>query len=463
MGVIQVYQSCKETRCMQRLNDLSFVPDAAETEMNLLLIYRDIPAQKVQGFGGAFTPASAVTFRAMNAACQQEILQLLFSPEGLRYSCGRVAIGACDFSQGNYAYCESEDAAGLDFSIAKDEIDVLPFLRAAQEVCPTMVWMASPWSPPSWMKTNGQMCGGGKLRQEAYDAYAEYLVRFLREYRQAGIAVDYLTLQNEPKAVQRWESCVYTAKEEEKLLLCVAEALKKADIQVKLVVWDHNKERVFSRAKEIFENKKAREATAGIAFHWYSGDHFENLSLCARFFPEMELIFTEGCVELTTTATTMAAKAALAGTVDVENAPWEFGECYGHDILGNLNNGMHRFLDWNVLLDQQGGPNHVGNYCSAPLICDTETHCVHLQPSYYYIAHFSRFITPGAQCIATSRFTENVEMAAFLRADGETVVVLMNTQEQAVAVVLKDVAADAVASLTLPAHSITTLVYNERI
>ena len=439
----------------------SFSPKDVDPSMRLLQVYTDIREQTFHGFGGAFTQAAADTFFAMDGQNQTRVLNLLFGAEGLGYTCGRVAIGACDFSCGNYAYSSSEQAFPEDFSVACDEQGILPFLRLAKKRCPHLRLLASPWSPPAWMKTTKDMCHGGSLRPECYDAYANYLVLFLQAYARAGVPIEYLTVQNEPEAVQTWESCLYTAEQEQRFIRDhLVPALHRSGVTCKLLIWDHNKEKAFIRAREIFSDPSVRNAVAGIAFHWYSGDHFENIGLCRRWYPEKELVFTEGCVELTAANTVMAMRATQG-----ENAPtalcsgWRYGECYGHDIIGNLNAGMNWSLDWNLLLDEQGGPNHVGNYCSAPLIYDKVLGQLTVQPSYIFIAHLSRFIRPGAQRLACSRYTDALEMTSFLGPDGRVVVVVMNSGETSVPFTLCDVFSGRLCPLEIPAHAIWTIVY----
>ena len=304
---------------------------------------------------------------------------------------------------------------------------------------------------------------GGSLKKEYYGVFADYLVKYVQAYRQQGIEISMLTVQNEAKAIQRWESCVYTAEQEQKFVVdYLYPALKKAGLEdVKIIIWDHNKERVFTRARTILSNETANQAVSGIAFHWYSGDHFENLELCREQFPDKDLLFTEGCVELTTAETSMAVKAAESGGKldSVSKAPWEFGECYAHDMMGNFNHGMTAFLDWNLLLDTQGGPNHVNNFCSAPIICDAKNNEFYLQPSYCFIAHMSRYIPVGSKRIAHSSYTSDLEVSTFLTPEQKTVVVVLNKNEKDIPFCLKDEVSNSIADFVSPAKSISTLIY----
>lgn len=453
-----VVESCQALDThLEPVPGLTFRPDTEEQEMHLVQIYRDIEEQQLDGFGGAFSQSAAQVFGQMDPQGQNRLLELLFSKEGLAYTCGRIPIGACDFSDGNYAYCETKGAP-FDRSALERE-PMLPLVRGARRYCPELELAAAPWSPPAWMKTNGEMCHGGRLRPEVRGEYARYLTQYVKNARELGLPITLLSVQNEPKAVQTWESCIYNAEEEGRFIRdFLAPELKKAGLEdVGILLWDHNKERVFTRTREILEMENMPDLIRGVAFHWYSGDHFENLALCRRFYPQLQLVFTEGCVELRATNTTVAEKAERLGrSQDTVKGPWGFGELYAHDIVGNLNGGMSRYLDWNLLLDVKGGPNHVENYCSAPILCNPETGEIHLQPSYDYIAHFSRFLPRGSRRVAVSRYTSDIETVAAKTPQGELVLIAMNAGERSIPMTVSDVNRGMVADWVLRPHSIIT-------
>ena len=178
---------------------------------------------------------------------------------------------------------------------------------------------------------------------------------------------------------------------------------------------DHNKDLILERTGDTFTDEEADKAIQGIAFHWYSGDHFEALQAVRERYPEKELIFTEGCVEYSRFS---------------DRTPVDFAEQYGHALIGDLNAGMNAFMDWNIILDKQGDPNHVKNFCDAPVMCDIENDTITVNLSYYYIGHFSRFIKPGARHLLTTRYTSNLECVAFRNPDGEMVLVVMNRTDK---------------------------------
>jgi glucosylceramidase len=424
--------------------ELRFVPDHDGVENELINIYSEIEYQEIEGFGGALTEAAAVTIQKMSEARQQEIIDAYFHPEhGLGYTFCRSHINSCDFSLGNYVYAEEEDPSLSQFDISHDQEAIIPLIqRAKKAVGGGLKLYASPWSPPAWMKTNGEMNNGGKLKKEYYDVWALYFVKYIQAYAEQGIEIWGLTIQNEAKAKQIWDSCIYTAEEERDFVIDhLGPALRKHSLShVKVMIWDHNKERVYDRAKVAFEDAEASKYIWGIGFHWYSGDHFEALSAVHDRFPDKKLIFTEGCQE---------------GGVHL--GEWKTGERYGHDIMGNLNNWMNAWTDWNIVLNEQGGPNHVGNYCDAPIIADTSTDTIHYESSYYYIGHFSKYIRQGAKRIAWTKYTDKLEITAFKNADLSIIVVVMNRTDEALPYKIRY--KDALAASDIPAHSIQTLVF----
>ena len=439
---------------------VAFQADINEIEMYLLINYPQIQYQEIKGFGGAFTQSSAHNYYQMNLTKRQEILEAYFGTTGLNYTVGRTHIASCDFSFGKFNYAPEADGSLSEFNIDCDRDLLLPFIQESMAYAGKKIsLMASPWSPPAWMKTNADVLQGGKLKPEYYQTFADYLIKYIQAYHEEGLEIDLISVQNEPKAVQKWESCIYTA-EDEKVFIrdYLYPSLVKANLsEVKIVIWDHNKERAFERAQHILSDPYANLAVYGIGVHWYSGDHFENLRLCKEFFPDKEIIFTEGCVELSLGAPTNAGGNE---TVVVSQSPWEFGEKYAYDMIGNINAGLSTYIDWNLLLDANGGPNHVGNFCSAPIICDTVNQKIIYQPSYYFIGHFSKFVPVGSHKIAHSSYTNKLQSVSFITPKREIVTVVLNSGIDEIFINLKDMASGQIAPIMLGAKSITTLVYD---
>lgn len=419
--------------------------------MHVVNLYPELRKQKITGFGGAFTEAAATGFGSLTKEAREEFLEGCFGREGLRYNMGRVHINSCDFALGNYTYVEEGDETLSTFDIAHDKKEIFPLVKAAlkkhEEGAGAMgeeaafSLLASPWSPPAYMKTNKEMNHGGKLKETYYALWAEYYVKYLEACKKEGIEIKYLTVQNEPEAVQTWDSCIYTAGEEGLFAAdYLIPALRKAGFSdVEVFIWDHNKEAMYDRARESFSVEGCREKVSGVAVHWYTGDHFDAIRAVKKAFPEKKVFFTEGCVEY----------SRFAESGEVQKA-----EMYAHDMLGNLKAGVEAFLDWNLLLDEKGGPNHVGNFCAAPIMCDGSGG-LQKRLSYYYIGHFSRYIRPGAVQIMTSCYTDGVEVLAFLNPDGERVIVILNKGSRDFALSVRENGRGI--SCTAGAHSIMTV------
>jgi glucosylceramidase len=252
-----------------------------------------------------------------------------------------------------------------------------------------------------------------------------------------------LTVQNEPMAVQRWESCVYTAEEERDFVRdYLGPVLAKSGLgQKKIIIWDHNRTWMYQRAQVALDDAQAAKYIWGVGFHWYVDDAFDNVQLVKEAFPTTHLLFTEAC--------NYPYDRSKLGE-------WQCGEKYGRAMIEDFNHGAEGWTDWNVLLDEKGGPNHVGNYCYAPVHADTQTGELLWMNSYYYIGHFSKFIRPGARRIISSSTLDALRTTAFLNVDGTIAVVVMNASEQDQAYTL-NLGATGVAT-RCPAHSIMTLV-----
>lgn len=420
--------------------------EKANVEMQLIKVYPQNQKQEILGFGGAFTEAAAFTVSMMGKELQEEVAELYFGESGNRYNFCRTHIQSCDFALGNYAYVEEEaDRELATFSIERDREYLIPFIKSALSKNKDIQFLASPWSPPAFMKTNGMMNRGGRLKKEYYQMWAQMLARYVKEYEKEGIKISRITVQNEPQAVQTWDSCIYTAEEEGEFAAAyLRQALDKAGCkEVKIAVWDHNKDCILERVEGTFSVEGAKQSVDGIAFHWYSGDHFEELAEVKEKYPDKELIFTEGCVEY----------SRFTADNQVQNA-----RMYAHDMIGNLNSGAGGIIDWNLVLDQKGGPNHVGNYCDAPVMYREDSKELDIKLSYYYIGHFSRFVKPGARRILVSRYTDKLDTVGFVNPDGERVLVILNkTNEKSSFSVTEG---KGTCSLELPPDSIVTLCWS---
>ncbi|HEX4141797.1 MAG TPA: glycoside hydrolase family 30 protein, partial [Candidatus Methylacidiphilales bacterium] len=379
----------------------------------------------------------------MPEAKQDEILNAYFDPaKGLGYTLCRTHINSCDFSTENYAYDDTPgDTDFKNFSIERDRRDLIPMIKRAQAISHNgFKLFASPWSPPAWMKTNGDMNHGGKLKPEYRDAWARYVVRYIQEYAKEQIPIWGVTVQNEPAATQSWDSCIYSGEEERDYVRDdLGPEIAKAGLDTKILVWDHNRDLLYERAKAVLDDPAAAKYVWGVAVHWYGPEIFANLQSVHDAWPNTNLLMTEGCLE--------------GGP---HSGEWAGGERYGHAMIEDLNHWSVGWVDWNILLDQHGGPNHVGNLCSAPIIANTDTGEVHYQPSYYYIGHFAKFVHPGAKRVLSATTSGDLLTTAFVNPDGSTATVVMNRSDNPVRFELKIGA--QVAAMDAPAHSIQTIV-----
>ena len=447
LGKVQVYLTAKSTgQKLARTEELTFIDLPQPTEKQpAIFVDPARTGQTIVGIGGALTDAAAETFYKLPKDKQQEVLRAYFDPQnGIGYSLGRTHIHSCDFSSDSYTYVTDGDKELKSFDIAHDLKYRVPFIK---EVLATagnnnFTLYASPWSPPAWMKDNGSMLHGGALKTDCYGAWASYCAKFIKAYEHEGIPVWGMTVQNEPMANQTWESCVYTSEQERDFVKnYLGPTLEKSGLaDRKIMIWDHNRGMMYQRAKVILDDPDAAKYVWGVAYHWYVGDHFENVKMVQEAFPKVQLLFTEGC----------------NGPFDMRKIDdWKWGEKYGEAIINDFNSGAVGWTDWNVLLDEQGGPNHVQNFCFAPIHGDTRTGKLHYMNSYYYIGHFSKFIRPGAKRIMSSSTLDELLTTAFVDKNGIVVVVMNSSAEDQPFYLWMD---NKAAKTQSPAHSIMTFV-----
>lgn len=408
--------------------------------------------QSIMGIGGSITDAVSETFAKLPKSTQEEFLTAYYnSKKGIGYSLARTTIHSSDFSSESYIYVKDNDAELNTFNLAHDKTNRIPLLkRAIAAAGGKLPLYVSPWSPPAFMKTNNSMLNGGKLKPEYRQNWANYYVKFIEAYEAAGIPIWGLTVQNEPLATQKWESCIFTAEEERDFIKgYLGPTLKKNGLgDKKLIAWDHNRDQIFQRANVLLSDPEAAKYIWGIGFHWYetwtgSDMLFDNVKLVHETFPDKNLIFTEGCVE----------------KFDIDSVSnWSLGERYGYSMINDFNSGVTAWTDWNMLLDEHGGPNHVGNYCFAPIHADTNTGKLIYTNSYYYLGHFSKFVKPGAKRIASSSNRDKLLTTAFINPDAKVAVVVMNKSNDQLAYNLW-INGKAASVISRP-HSISTIVVN---
>jgi len=418
-----------------------------ETENLLINIYPEFKYQQILGFGAAFTETSAYNFSLLSPDSQQQLAEAYFGKTGIGYNFCRTHINAADFSIDEYTYVEDGDVELKTFNIDRERKYNIPMIQAALKVNPDLLLFASPWSPPAWMKDNKRVTYGGRLLDEYYPTWAKYFSLYLKEFKKEGIDFFGVSIQNEPKAVQQWESCIWTGEEEG---VFAANYLRPSLDEygfdhIKIIIWDHNKERVMERARESMSVPGAEKAIWGVGHHLYSGDHFDNLRMAHELYPDKHLIATEN-----------NAYGVRGGDVA---ANWKDIEIYAKETIMNFNNFTAAAVAWNMIVDfKTGGPFHntPAGGSSAPVWVDADKKEFILGPMFYTDGHFSKFIKRGAVRIGSSVYNDAVKVAAFSNPDGEIIVIVLNTTNSDATPKIR--LNNCTAEFRMPAKSLQTLI-----
>jgi glucosylceramidase len=419
---VTVYTTADSTSYRLTQTDKLQFTELKSTSEKEIYIFAD-PSRTFQtmlGIGGALTDAAAETYARLPEPKQKELIQAYYDDDkGIGYTLARTNINSCDFSSGSYIYVDEGDKELTSFNIDHDRKYRIPLIKRAIDATEgKLTLFASPWSPPAFMKDNNDMLHGGKLKPEFYQSWATYYTKFIKEYEKEGIPVWGISIQNEPMATQTWESCIYYAEEERDFLKnYLGPIMEKEGLgDKKIIVWDHNRDLIVQRAQAILNDPEASKYVWGIGFHWYEDwaggqQMYPNTGLVHNTFPDINLLFTEGC----------------NGPFNSDRYySWSLGEEYGISMINDFNNGTVGWTDWNILLDETGGPNHVGNFCFAPVHADTRTGELIYTNSYYYIGHFSKFIRPGAKRIVCASSRSFLLTTGFINEDGSVAIVVMN-------------------------------------
>lgn len=450
---ISVYTTADSTNLRLTLTDKLYFTAAeqpVEREISVFVAPQKT-FQTFMGIGGAITDASAEVFAKLSPAKQAELLTAYYNKDnGIGYSLLRTSIHSSDFSSGSYTYIAEGDKELKTFSISHDQQFRIPMIkRAIQMAGGKLLLYATPWSPPAFMKSNKTMLQGGTLLPEFYQAWANYYVKFVKAYEKEGMPIWGISIQNETMATQKWESCLFTATAERDFLKkYLGPTMQKGGLgSKKIVVWDHNRDLMNQRANVIFDDPEASKYAWGMGFHWYetwAGEQpmFDNVRKVHEAYPTKNLLFTEGCVE----------------RFDAKKYQfWDNAERYGTSMINDFNNGTVGWTDWNILLDENGGPNHKGNFCFAPIHADSKTGELIYTPSYYYIGHFSKFIRPNAKRVSTASSRSNLLSTTFVNTDGKMVTIVMNQSSKKITYNL--VVGNEKSVVTILPHAIQTLVY----
>lgn len=440
---MEVYETSAQGNSLKKITEFS----AGENPV-LVTLNPEETFQTITGFGGSFTESSAHLLNQLSAANRKKILDAYFSENGANYSLTRTHINSCDFSLSNYSYANVAGDKHLDhFSIEPDRNDLIPMIKEAQQISKDgFKIIASPWTAPPWMKDNKDW-RGGKLLPEYRETWALYFSKYIKAYQKEGINIWAITVENEPLGNNNnWESMHFTAGEMTDFVkdFLGPRLAKDALSHIPILGYDQNRgDELEQWAKAMFEDEKAAAYFGGTAIHWYAStyDFFPaSLQYTHQLAPDKHLINTEACVDgqvpvWKDDSWYWSKKARDWGwTWAPQNQKYLHPEYvpvfrYARDIIGCLNNYVDGWVDWNMVLDKQGGPNWFKNWCTAPVIVDIENDEVYFTPLYYTMAHFSKFIRPGAVRIGCSIDNKDLMVTAAKNVDGSIALVIFNPTE----------------------------------
>lgn len=440
---IEVYETSESGNKLTKVEDFA----NAETTINVTLD-RSETFQEITGFGGSFTESSAYLLNELSDANRAKIIEAYFGESGARYSLTRTHMNSSDFSLGNYSYAPVEGDTELkNFSIEEDRDDIIPMIKDAMEVSEGgFKIISSPWTAPPWMKDNKDW-KGGKLLPEYYDTWALFFSKYLEAYQEEGIDIWGITVENEPLGNDsNWDSMHFTPEEQNEFVKNhLGPQLEQDWPEVKLLGYDQNRhEELIEWVDAMYDDEQAAQYYDGTAVHWYASTFKifeEELQYAHQKAPGKHLIQTEATVDAEVPAW---KDDAWYWAKEATDWGWDWAPedrkhlhpkyvpvfRYARDMIGTLNNWVDGWIDWNMVLDRQGGPNWAENWCVAPVIVDPDADEVYFTPLYYTMSHFSRFIRPGANRIGFERTEqEEVMLTAAENQDGSIAVVILNQGE----------------------------------
>ncbi|XP_028967094.1 putative glucosylceramidase 3 [Galendromus occidentalis] len=440
-GRITFYESSMTGERFQR-STADFLEDAPRADIDLTVNVLSGTLQEIIGFGGAFTDSAGVNWASLSPDLQKRLITSYYSPEGLEYNIGRVPMGGCDFSTRDYTYDDTEGDFELkNFALAQEDIELkIPMIQFAKSVSEEEIYFyGSPWSAPAWMKTNGKTFGMGGLKgfpgDQYYETWAKYFVKFYEAYRDRGVEMWGFTMQNEPTTGYipwKWQTMAmspYTERDFLKKNLGPA-LFKATNHSIKIMVLDDNRVVLPWWANVIFGDAEANSYAAGVGVHWYQ-DNLRSASALEsthRNHPDKFILNTEACEGFQPFAT-----AVILGS-------WERAESYAQNIIDDLRHFVSGWVDWNLFLNTQGGPNWVKNFVDSPIIVDESAQAFYKQPMYYALAHFSKFLPRGSVRLDDTLVgsKRKLSVVTFLRPDKLKATIVLNQNDSAKKVLIKD-------------------------
>ena len=374
------------------------------TDNNISINYDNV-ITKWYGLGSAITESSAYNYSLLSDNLKKELINDLYSKDKLNLSIGRLPIGSCDFSLSSYSYSYNEDLS--DFSIDEDKKYIIPTLKDIYNYKKISL-ISSPWSPPAFMKNNNKLLHGGKLKSNYYKLFAKYLRLYIDSYKKEGFDINYITMQNEPYAKQKWESCLYSLKEQHNFIKDYL--INELDnTNTNILLWDHNREKINKYVDELYINN---DKVKGVGIHWYTGPYYNNILDIHNRYPNLLIINTEMC----------------CGYSRYNNNDWiNDAEEYLKDIISCMNNGVSAYLDWNIFLNSEGGPSHIINPVKSPIILNEEENNYIKTPIYYYLTHIAKYIDKDYEIVETINNSELYIVSA--KKDNNKVITILNTTD----------------------------------
>ena len=410
-----------------------------------------LPEQKFQtitGIGGSFTESSALLLNKLSPAKRKEVIEAYFGDDGAKYSLTRTHMNSCDFSLDHYSYTPVVDDMLLEhFSVDEDKDDIIPMIQEAMAASTDgFKIISSPWTAPPWMKDNNNYVGG-KLLPKYYKPWALFYSKYMDAYKAEGIDIWGFTVVNEPHGNgNNWESMHFSPKEMTDFVRdYMGPQLEKDGHDVKILGYDQNRAGIQEWVDEMYKDEASAKYYAGTAIHWYESTYEvfpKALNYAHTKAPTKYLIETEGCID---SEVPKWKDDAWYWSKEATDWGWDWAReedkylhpkyapvnRYARDIIGCLNNWVDGWIDWNMLLDKQGGPNWFKNWCVAPVLVDTETDEVYYTPIYYTMAHFSKFIRPGALRIGMETDDKDLQATAAQNPDGTIAIVVFNEDNRA--------------------------------
>jgi glucosylceramidase len=371
--------------------------------------------QSIDGFGYCLTGGSAYLIYRLPRDQRHALLEELFSTDstfiGVSYL--RLSMGASDLSQSVFSYDDipagQTDTTLKYFDLGPDKYSLIPLLKEILAINPDIKLLATPWSAPAWMKTNGSS-KGGSLKPDYYGVYAQYFVRYIQAMQDNGIPVDAVTPQNEPLNAGNNPSMVMSADEEAAFIKNdLGPAFKAAGLDTRIIIYDHNCDRP-DYPLSILADADARQYIDGSAFHLYAGS-ISALSQVHNAYPGKNVYFTE------------------QWTGGPGNFPSDLSWAVQNLIIGAARNWSRNVLEWNLASDRSYGPHTPGG-CTTCMGAITVGTTVTRNVSYYIIASAAKFVRPGSVRIA-SNIAGDLQDVAFRRPDGKKVLIVLNTAASA--------------------------------